>query len=134
MHIVITGGAGFLGQKLARYLITSALPLDSLQLVDIVEPVIPIRDPRVSVTYTDLREAGSLASVITPDIDCIFHLAAVVSSHAEKDFDAGLSVNLDMTRQLLEHCRRTNPDVRFIFASSVAVFGGHIPNLSLIHI
>jgi nucleoside-diphosphate-sugar epimerase len=60
----------------------------------------------------------------------IFHLAAVVSSHAEKEFDLGWRVNLDVTRYLLEGCRHTRPgSIRFIFASSLAVYGGALPRI-----
>jgi nucleoside-diphosphate-sugar epimerase len=52
----------------------------------------------------------------------------VVSSHAEKDFDIGYQVNLDITRLLLEACRQQNPAIKFIFSSSLAVYGGKLPS------
>lgn len=57
----------------------------------------------------------------------IFHLAAVVSSQAEMNFDLGWRVNVDATRNLLEACRKTNRAIRFVFSSSVAVYGGRLP-------
>ena len=53
--------------------------------------------------------------------------AAIVSSHAESDFDLGMQVNSDATRQLLEAARRRAPGMKFIFTSSLAVFGGELP-------
>ena len=64
---------------------------------------------------------------MTPDTNTVFHLAAVVSSAAEADFDLGMHVNFDGTRVILEACRKfASP--RVVFASSVAVFGGDMPS------
>ena len=64
--------------------------------------------------------------MITPDTDSVFHLAAVVSGQAEADFDIGMRVNLDATRQLLDRCRALPAPPKFVFASSIAVFGGRL--------
>ncbi|RRB04521.1 D-erythronate dehydrogenase [Larkinella rosea] len=127
MQIIITGGAGFLGQRLAKALLTSTLEFDELTLVDIVLPVNPIGDSRVSCYQSDLSEPDAAKKLITPETGIVFHLAAVVSSHAEKDFDLGWKVNLDTTRHLLEACRHQKPGIRFVFASSFAVYGGTLP-------
>jgi len=58
----------------------------------------------------------------------VFHLAAVVSGEAEANFDLGMRVNLDATRRLLERCRALDAPPRFVFASSLAVFGGALPD------
>ena len=58
----------------------------------------------------------------------MFHLAAVVSGQAEAEFDVGMRVNLDATRALLERCRRLAAPPKFVFASSLAVFGGPLPD------
>ena len=65
---------------------------------------------------------------MTPDTDSVFHLAAVVSGQAEADFDLGMRVNLDATRVLLEHCRTLKAPPKFVFTSSLAVFGGPLPD------
>ena len=58
----------------------------------------------------------------------MFHLAAVVSGQAEADFDIGMRVNLDATRRLLERCRALAAPPKFVFTSSLAVFGGPVPD------
>ena len=63
-----------------------------------------------------------------PDTDSVFHLAAVVSGQAEAEFDTGMRVNLDATRHLLERCRQLRAPPKFVFASSIAVFGGALPD------
>ncbi len=127
MQIIITGGGGFLGQRLARALLNSALKFDELMLVDVVMPLNPGKDERVRCRQVDLTENGAAKDLVTSQIGIIFHLAAIVSSHAEKDFDLGWRVNLDVTRELLEACRHQKPGIRFVFTSSMAVYGGKLP-------
>src|SRR5688500_10203318 len=105
MQIIITGAAGFLGQRLAKALLSSAIPFDELLLADVVLPVVPGNDKRIKCVATDLAESNAAHSLIGDQTEIVFHLAAVVSSQAEKDFDLGWRVNLDITRQLLEACR-----------------------------
>lgn len=127
MQIIITGGAGFIGQKLAKALLNSTLAFDELLLVDIIMPPYPGEDERITCKQMDLSEEGAAQTLIKPQTGIIFHLAAIVSSHAEKDFDLGWKVNLDITRQLLEASRHQKSNIRFIFASSLAVYGGKLP-------
>ncbi|WP_245590643.1 D-erythronate dehydrogenase [Adhaeribacter aquaticus] len=127
MQIIITGGGGFLGQRLAKALLKSEEAFTELLLVDIVEPANPSADGRVKCLQLDLAQSGAAESLITQNTSVVFHLAAIVSSHAENDFDLGWKINLDVTRQLLEACRHTKPGIRFVFSSSLAVFGGDLP-------
>jgi D-erythronate 2-dehydrogenase len=136
MRIVITGGAGFLGSRLARALLERGTLTDSrgnvravseLVLVDVVAPA-RNADPRVRVVQGNLDDAAVVNAVIAADTDTVFHLAAVVSGQAEADFDIGMRVNVDATRNLLERCRGCAAPPRFVFASSLAVFGGKLPD------
>ena len=127
MKIIITGAAGFLGQRLAKAILDSSLIFDELLLVDIVMPSDPGKDDRMNCMQIDLSEQAAAKKIITPETAIVFHLAAVVSSHAEKDFDLGWKVNLDITRQLLEACRSGTTNIKFVFASSLAVYGGKLP-------
>ncbi len=128
MQIIITGGGGFLGQKLARALLHSSLPFSELLLVDIQAPP-ALADPRIRCLQADLTAPGVAESLISERTTVVYHLAAIVSSHAEQDFDLGWQVNLDTTRSLLEACRHARPGIRFVFTSSLAVYGGPLPEL-----
>ena len=90
-------------------------------------PPNPGNDERITCQQVDLSEEGAAKKIVSSKTGIIFHLAAVVSSHAEKDFDLGWKVNLDITRQLLEACRHQHTGIRFVFASSLAVYGGKLP-------
>jgi nucleoside-diphosphate-sugar epimerase len=137
MHVVITGGAGFLGGRLARHLLAGASLSDpagrphavsSLTLLDVAMPAAPIADPRVRNVIGDLADPRVVEEAVTRDTGSIFHLAAVVSGQAEADFDLGMRVNGDATRALLERCRALARPPRVVFASSLAVFGGPLPD------
>ena len=89
MQIIITGGAGFLGQRLAKALLGSQLEFEELVLADVVLPSNPFGDKRVTCVQADLVEEDAARKLVTERTTVVFHLAAVVSSHAEKDFDIG---------------------------------------------
>ena len=136
MRVVITGGAGFLGLRLARALLArgrltgpdgAARPIERLVLLDLVRAE-GLDDPRVEVVAGDLADDALLRRVLGPDAASVFHLAAVVSAQAEADFDLGMRVNLDGTRRLLEACRALARPPRLVSTSSVAVYGGALPD------
>ncbi|WP_166266950.1 D-erythronate dehydrogenase [Marinobacter caseinilyticus] len=133
MHVLITGAAGFLGQRLTQALTERGTlndrPLSRLTLVDQVKPEVPSDVPFTVGAYaTDITALGALDTALDERPDVIFHLAAVVSSAAEADLDLGMAVNFDATRALLEGCRsRGLADTRLVMASSVATYGGALP-------
>jgi nucleoside-diphosphate-sugar epimerase len=137
MKVLITGGAGFLGQRLARQLLARGHLADSagvkqkieqLVLLDMV-PAQGFTDPRVRVITGDISDGAMLREVIDADTRSIFHLAAVVSGQAEADFDLGMRINLDASRELLEACRAVGHQPKVVFTSSVAVYGGKLPEV-----
>ncbi len=136
MKIVVTGGAGFLGQLLIRALLERgrltradgvAAEIGQIVAVDQTQPGRLIVDDRVGYVVGDIGAPHLLSHVLAADTDSVFHLAAVVSGAAEADFDLGMRVNLDGTRALLDACRVQKGVPRVVFASSVAVFGTPLP-------
>ena len=127
MRIVITGGCGFLGRRVAVKLLERR-DIDELVLFDNAPSAPPLpEDPRLRLVTGDIAERKTVRGVITPGTGAVFHLAAVVSGEAEANTDLGYRVNLDGTRAVLEACRALGSCPRVVFASSLAVYGGELP-------
>ena len=115
MKIVITGGAGFLGRRLARTLLQRGTligpsgadePIDTIVVLDTVTPEPAITtNPRLHVAIGDITDRATLAQIIDDRTTSVFHFAAVVSAAAEADFDLGMRINLHGTLAVLEACR-----------------------------
>lgn len=130
MRLLITGGAGFVGARLARTLLARGTlggrAIGRLVLADqAAAPADLSADPRVEArTGALLSHCEALRDEA---FDGVFHLASAVSGECEADFDLGLRSNLDSTRALLDALRaRTEggaPPTRLVFSSSVAVYG-----------
>ncbi|MBN9429625.1 MAG: NAD-dependent epimerase/dehydratase family protein [Burkholderiales bacterium] len=133
MKILVTGGAGFLGQQLIRAMLGHASldvggkPMRIDRIVCFDQAVGAITDPRVTNVVGDIADAATVARLVDRDTALVAHLAAVVSGTAEADFDLGMRVNLDGTRALLERCRALGQQPLVLFSSSIAVFGGSLP-------
>ena len=110
MRILVTGAAGYIGSALVK-------ALDGHEVVATDQsPPAPI--------IGNLAYPQFARSLITPQLDAVFHLASLVSGGAEQNFELGMKVNLDATRDLLEACRLAGHCPKFVFASSIAVYGG----------
>ena len=130
MKLLITGGGGFVGVRLARALLAQGTlagqPIKQLVLTDIAPPPADlVADARVQArTGTLLSQTDALRD---EPFDGVFHLASAVSGECEADFELGLRSNLDSTRALLDalrsHVNGGGKPARVVFSSSVAVFG-----------
>jgi nucleoside-diphosphate-sugar epimerase len=132
MKVVITGGCGFLGLRLAQALLNKGvlagagdrtMRIRELVLGDLLPAPLP-QDSRLRFERLDIADADAVHAALR-GTDVIFHLAAVVSAGAEADFDLGMNINVHGTLNILEACRAFAP--RLVFASSVAVYGGDMP-------
>ncbi len=113
MRVLVTGAAGFLGRSLVHVLRVGH------------DVVATDRDDG------DIGDREHVGHLFARPVDRVFHLAAIVSGAAEADFAAGQRTNLEATLRLLDQCRaqaaRGGPLVRFVYASSIAVFGTPLP-------
>jgi len=126
MKAVITGGGGFLGSRLAAAL-RARDPRADITLVDVAFP--PGLESKYHCIAGDVASPEVIGRALDGDTDSIFHLAAVVSGGAEADFDLGYHVNMDGTRNLLEAARKLKKPPRIVYTSSVAAFGGVMPEV-----
>ncbi len=133
MKVLIIGGAGMIGRKLAERLArdgaVAGKAISKLTLYDVVPGAAPggAKMP-VAVATGDLPAPGEADKLLADRPDVIFHLAAIVSGEAEQDFDKGYRINMDGTRGLLEATRKAGHKPRIVFASSIAVFGAPFPD------
>ena len=135
MEIVVTGAAGFLGQRLIRTLLARgeltgpdgrAQRIEKIRAFDVVA-LQGIDDARVEVLTGDISDTRQIEALIGPRTASVFHLAAIVSGQAEQEFDLGMAINFDATRALFERIRALQTRAHFVMTSSVAVFGGDLP-------
>jgi nucleoside-diphosphate-sugar epimerase len=126
MKVLITGGGGFIGSRLAAAL-KAKHPDARIRLLDMAFP--PGLEKKFECIAGDVASPEVIEKALGTDTDSVFHLAAVVSGGAEADFDLGYRVNLDGTRELLEACRKLAKPPKFVYASSVAAFGGALPEV-----
>lgn len=135
MKVVITGGLGFLGRRLADAILArgtltgisgKAEPVDAMVLFDAVAPERRPAglDERVAIVTGDIADRDTVSALVDRDDLSLFHLASVVSGGGEKDFDLAMRVNLDGARHVLEAMRHGGGRRRLVFTSSIAVFGG----------
>jgi nucleoside-diphosphate-sugar epimerase len=136
MKVVITGGGGFLGKKLARRILQQGSianaegkqqSVKEVLLFDVARASGPgLDDPRVRAIAGDIANPSTVRDIVQ-GASTVFHFAAVVSAGAEADFDLGYRVNLDGTRNVLEACRALGTTPRVVFTSSLAAYGGDLP-------
>lgn len=121
MKVLVTGAAGFIGAALVEALAMRP-GVESIVAFDQAEPA--ARHPRVEAVTGNLAYAPTARSLVDGGFDAIFHLASLVSGGAEHNFELGMKVNFDATRDLLEAARMAGRAPKFVFASSIAVYRG----------
>ncbi|KAG7085692.1 hypothetical protein E1B28_003237 [Marasmius oreades] len=134
--VLITGAAGWLGGLITHALIEdSKTPNVHLILADIVEPKEPAGSKAITFKV-DLTEPAEIDKLFNTEFgvpDTIYCLHGILSRGSEDDFDRGLKVNIDSIRAMLQAARKygaNNPvPIKFIFTSSLAVYGGSLPEV-----
>lgn len=136
MRVLITGAGGFIGTALTRALLRSgklkasngvAKPIDHILLADMHLP--HIDDTRIETISGNIADEAVLRQIAGWKPDSIFHLAAVLTAAAEREPAKALTVNVTSLARLIELIGSTTRPPKLIYPSSIAVFGGALPDI-----
>ena len=139
MKVLVTGGTGFLGSRLVSALLARGAmcgadgaehEIERIVVSDVGSGIRPLPDdPRIDLRLGDFSEPGAARSLIDDDTGVVFHLAAVVSGEAEQDFELGMRINFQGSMRLIDAVRDCGHRPRLVFTSSVAAYGGDMPDV-----
>jgi threonine 3-dehydrogenase len=122
---LVTGASGEMGNLLIPALSDNGFEVTALDLVELPADIRSRCVETIEASILDLDAVAGLCERHPPD--AVFHLAAVLSTKAERDPDLAHRVNVQGTYGLLrlshDLARRRRADVRFLFPSSIAVYG-----------
>lgn len=122
MRIIVTGAGGFVGRELITM-------LRDHEVVGIDHAAGGIPNlPYVTAIAGDLGDARVLEKAFGKGCDAVMHLATVPGGAAEQDPNNARRVNIDATMALAEAAEKAGDCPRFVFASSIAVFGESLPD------
>ena len=136
MRILITGAGGFIGQNLIRTLLREghladrdgqSQPIGEIVALDKHLP--EMSDARITLLQEDITSPQALGKIGAQKFDSIFHLAAILTSEAERQPARALGTNVSALAALIETIRSEDAPPRVIFPSSLAVFGGLLPDI-----
>jgi nucleoside-diphosphate-sugar epimerase len=129
MSILITGAGGYVGQELAASLLANTSSSTTVTITDVVEPAVPEAAKehanRLTCLRADLTSPKEVDELISSSrqYETVYLLHGIMSSGSEANFELGIRVNLDATRNILDRLRATMPGVKVVFTSSLAVYG-----------
>ena len=117
MKVLVTGGSGFLGINLIRFLRTKGV--DEIRVLDIADFDYPEKtEPWLKFTKGDVRDIPAVER-ITEGCDIVVHCAAALPLYSERDI---YTTEVDGTKNVLNAARKFNLD-RYVQISSTAVYG-----------
>ena len=135
MKILIIGASGMVGQKLVQKILNSDLIQKKNEKVFLFDINFKkIEHPNIKQIKGNIEDLKQINKLISMRFDIIFHLAAIVSGEAEENFEKGWDINFFSMWHLLyalktEHLNSSKMYIpKFIFTSSIAVFGAPFPD------
>lgn len=130
--VLIIGGGGMVGQKLAHLL--NEQPLGDTDEVTLFDMMMPENGaPAAKRVLGNVTDRSAFEALVKNRPDVVYYLVAIVSGEAETDFDLGWSVNMTAFATFLDVVRKETEKTdgaykpKIVFTSSIAVFGAPFP-------
>ena len=121
MRVLVTGAGGFVGREVVRLLLERG---DAVVAVDTAAAALPAAAEAIA---GDLGDARLRAEALARGIDVVIHLATVPGGAAEADPQTSRRINIDAMYDLMLEASAAHRGLRFVYASSIAVFGDPLP-------
>lgn len=133
MKVLITGANGFLGQALVQRLLQPDCLIENQAITELIlldlEFNPAYNDSRIRWVVGSIVDSSTLAEALQTAPNVVFHLAAITSGLAEKDFDLGMQVNLIATLALFDQLAQQKQIATVVYSSTIAVYGTPYPQL-----
>ncbi|KAG5731916.1 hypothetical protein E4T56_gene19752, partial [Termitomyces sp. T112] len=121
MPVIVTGAGGFVGRQIVSRLLAQGREVVAM---DTVAGGIPAG---ARVIAGDLGNADVRAEALSGGVSSVIHLATVPGGAAEADPAASRRINIDAMYDLLLEASAAGNKPRFVYASSIAVYGDPLP-------
>lgn len=125
--VLVTGASGYIGQQLVEALAADRRAIQSIVATDVRSPAADRRAPGIEYVVADVRSAELTDLFRRRAVDCVVHLAAIVTPGRESNRQLEYEIDVLGTRNVLEACRAAGVHT-LIYTSSGAAYGYHADN------
>ena len=119
--VLITGGAGSVGQQLVEMFVEAerAVRVFDLPMMDFTG--MEGRDS-IEIVKGDITDADGVRTAVD-GVDAVLHLAAILPPNSERNRGLTFKVNVNGTHNIIAALEQSAPDTRMVFTSSISTYG-----------
>lgn len=119
--VLVTGGAGSVGQMLVNKLVEAGQAVRVFDLPFMDFSVLEGRE-NIEIVKGDITDLDGVTNGVK-DVSAVVHLAALLPPNSERDKDRTFAVNVGGTENIIKALEATNPDATLVFTSSISTYG-----------